>query len=127
MWDFNKRKSYEQSSGEQRRFHRIKMIIGLVCKRHQNNNINVFTDDVSVGGIKFFCHQPLEKKEDVMLEIPAGYGEYIRMNGTVAWIKQKGPHHYEGGINFLRLSDETQNSWKKFIRRNCEKVEDLDF
>lgn len=127
MWNFKKKPLGSAEDDEQRRFHRIKMIIGLVCKRNQKNTINVFTDDVSLGGIKFFCHSPIEKNEDVTLEIPSGYGEYIRVDGSVAWIKEKGPHHFEGGIEFHRINDEILSNWKKFIRRNCEKIEDIDF
>jgi len=124
MWKYGN-KSNNGSLNEQRHFHRIKMIIGLVCRRTQGNNINVFTDDISVGGIKFFCHSFLEKDEDVTLEIPAGYGEYLRLDGHVAWIKQKGPHHYEGGIEFGKINEDDLTSWKKFIMRNCEKGENF--
>ena len=113
---------------EKRRYHRIKIIMGLVCYRSQGKNINVFTDDVSVGGIKFFCHQPMSKKEDVKLEIPAGYGEIIKIDGHVAWIKENedAPGSYEGGIEFARMSEDDLRLWKKFIKRNSEFGQDID-
>ncbi|MCE1247966.1 MAG: PilZ domain-containing protein [Firmicutes bacterium] len=116
------------SPDEKRRYHRIKIIMGLVCYRSQGNNINVFTDDVSVGGIKFFCHQAMAKKEDVKLEIPAGYGEIIKIDGHVAWIKENegAPGSYEGGIEFSRMSEDNLHLWKKFIKRNSEIGQDID-
>ncbi|MCD4782746.1 MAG: PilZ domain-containing protein [Candidatus Eremiobacteraeota bacterium] len=126
MWKFKKSTRSELEETEQRRYHRIKIIVGLVCRRSQGNNINVFTDDVSEGGIRFFSQQSLEKKEDVSLEIPSGYGEMIRIEGRVIWIDQKGPHNYAGGIEFTRLSEENLQVWKKFIRRNSMKGQELD-
>lgn len=126
MWKFKKNTRNQIQETEQRRYHRIKIIVGLVCRRSQRNNINVFTDDVSLGGIRFFSQQSLEKKEEVSLEIPSGYGETIRIEGRIIWIDQKGPHSYEGGIEFTRLSEENLQVWKKFIRRNSVKGKELD-
>jgi len=126
MWKFKKKTLNQSEQTEQRRFHRIKIIVGLVCRRSQGNNINVFTDDVSLGGIRFFSQQPLDKKEEVSLEIPSGYGEIIRIEGRIIWIDQKGPHSYEGGIEFTRLSEENLQVWKRFIKRNSIKGHELD-
>jgi hypothetical protein len=71
----------------------------------------------------------MNKKEDVKLEIPAGHGEMLKIDGHVAWIKENegAPGSYEGGIEFSRMSEDNLRLWKKFIKRNSEFGEDLEF
>lgn len=95
------------------------MIMGMVCRRKDRNDVNVFTDDVSAGGIKFTCQAPLEKDEEVALDVPIGNGEYKTIPGRIAWIKKE-TIGIEGGIEFFRMDEGTKSEWSKFIQRNAE-------
>jgi hypothetical protein len=106
--------------GDQRRYSRMKMIMGMVCHRKGASDINVFTDDVSSGGIKFTCHVDLQRDEEVFLDVPIGNNEYKSIPGRIAWLR-KGHMNYEGGIEFYRLDDATKKLWEKFIEKNVEK------
>lgn len=111
---------------EKRRFHRIKMILGLACHRSSESSINIFTDDVSLAGIRFFAHQPLKNKEDVTIDIPVGQDTTLKLAGRVAWISEKAPNSFEGGVEFHVLGEEELRAWKKFIIRNSIQGEEIE-
>jgi hypothetical protein len=95
--------------------------MGMVCHRTKSRDINVFTDDVSGGGIKFSCSTQMDRGEEVTLDVPIGNGEYKAIPGKLAWFKANGIGGFEGGIEFHRLDEATKREWLKFIDRNAEK------
>jgi hypothetical protein len=109
------------TQGDKRRFLRMKMIMGMLCYRVAGPPANVFTDDVSLGGIKFTTSVVMERNEDVELDVPVGGGRYQRIRGRIAWIKKGVMNNFEGGIEFGRMDEETKKAWSKFIERNAEK------
>ncbi len=118
----NYRKGYHGSGRlhEKRKFYRIKMIIGWRCHRKKKKKINIFTDDISKAGIRFFCQQPMKNKEEVTIEFPVSPGKIIPIDGRVAWIRKKENGSYEGGVEFSPMDAESLRLWIKFIKRNCE-------
>lgn len=124
----NFRKGYHGSGWlqEKRKFYRIKMIIGLLCRRPVGTNINIFSDDVSKAGLRFFCQQEIKNKEEVTLEFPVGPGKIIPIDGRVAWVRRKENGSYEGGVEFSPMDAESQRLWVKFIKRNCELGADIN-
>lgn len=114
----------QRDSAERRRFVRIKFIVGLVCKRQDRDAINVFTDDVSMGGIKYFSHLPLQNNEKVRLEIPSRYGPSFYLNGRVVWVKNEDEKH-TGGIEFDDPEEEVLSKWKKFVNRNSSPGQEI--
>ena len=112
--------SEQDTSSEQRRYSRMKMIMGMVCRRQGKKDTNVFTDDVSAGGIKFTCSLQLDRGEEVFLDVPIGNGEYKSIPGKIAWVKKTALGGIEGGIEFDRMDNATRREWEKFIDRNAE-------
>jgi hypothetical protein len=116
------RSHFHQTRVDQRRFSRMKMIIGIICHRNGKPSANVFTDDVSIGGIKFTTQTLMDRDEVVELDVPIGQGKYQRIKGRVAWIRKGVLNNYEGGIEFGRIDDEARKAWQKFIERNVEQT-----
>jgi len=106
---------------EQRRYVRIKMIIGLTCHRLGAQDINIFSDNVSPGGIKFTTHAHMNRGEEVELDLPVEPGQYTRVAGKLAWFRKGANSCYEGGIEFEMMDDAALVAWGKFIERNVEK------
>jgi hypothetical protein len=98
----------------------MKMIMGMLCHRVDRPPANVFTDDVSLGGIKFTTTAQMERDELVELDVPIGHGKSQRIAGRIAWIRKGVLNNFEGGIEFGRISDEVKKAWQKFIERNTE-------
>lgn len=97
------------------------MILGIVCHRENKEDINIFTDDISPGGIRFTSNVRIERNEDVKVDIPIGHGQFKSVNGTVAWIRRGVIHAFEGGIKFEDIDEKTQKALSQFIERNAEK------
>ncbi len=108
-------------ANEKRRYRRMRMILGIVCKRQGKPSVNIFTDDVSPGGLRFTSHDLLEKGEEVTVVLPIGHGVFKEVKGVVAWIRHGVIHKYEGGIRFDSMDEDTVRQWEKFIERNAEK------
>jgi hypothetical protein len=114
------RGQFHQTRIEQRRFSRMKMIIGIICHRSGKPAANVFTDDVSLGGIKFTTQTLMDRDEMVELDIPVGSGKYQRIKGRIAWIRKGVLNNYEGGIEFGLIDSDARRAWQKFIERNTD-------
>ncbi|MBM3460535.1 MAG: PilZ domain-containing protein [Armatimonadetes bacterium] len=103
---------------EQREFERIRMILGVVC-RQRGEDFNIFTDDVSVGGMRFVSQHPVYVNEEVTLFVVLSpESKPVSMHGHVVWLNTEGERQFVGGLQFNELSPEIEKRWAEFIQRN---------
>lgn len=102
---------------EQREFERIRMILGVVC-RQRGEDFNIFTDDVSVRGIRFISQHPVHIDEDATLFVMLPPDQKISLKGKVVWARDEGTHQFVGGISFTDTPKDVEQRWADFIFRN---------
>lgn len=103
---------------ERREFERIRMILGVVC-RQRGEDFNIFTDDVSLGGIRFISQHAVYPNEDATLFLSLNPEQRpVSIRGQVAWVRAEGEHQYVGGIAFEDVPEGTAHDWAEFIERN---------
>ncbi|MFP4499264.1 MAG: PilZ domain-containing protein [Vulcanimicrobiota bacterium] len=110
-----------KQSSEKRRYQRIKMILGIVCHRQDKPDVTIFTDDVSMGGLKFTSQDKMERDEELKIDLPVGLGRYKKVIGRVVWFRKGLINSYEGGVEFEDMDENIVRSWEKFIERNIVK------
>jgi hypothetical protein len=103
---------------EQREFARIRMILGVVC-RQRGQDFNIFTDDVSRGGIRFISQHPVFGDESATLFIMLDPDQKaVSIRGQVMWVQEESPQRFTGGIQFKDVGPAVEKSWLDFIDRN---------
>jgi c-di-GMP-binding flagellar brake protein YcgR len=125
MWQILKRnlknKDEDQvSTGERRRMDRIRMLLTINCQSsEQPDPIRIMTENINVTGIKFISSTQLFFGEILNMNILLhSHFPNITVKGRVVWCNRKsvyGKTCYEGGVEFLTLSNEDRIYLQKFI------------
>ncbi len=108
------------STGERRRMDRIRMLLTINCQSsEQPDPIRIMTENINVTGIKFISSTQLFFGEILNMNILLhSHFPNITVKGRVVWCNRKsvyGKTCYEGGVEFLTLSNEDRIYLQKFI------------
>jgi hypothetical protein len=116
-------KDGEEASRDARRYERIRMVLSVMCRREGQEAVNVFTDNVSVTGIKFISQKALSEGDTATLHILLHpIGETLRARGRVVWIKALGKQQFEGGLEITEMETGARMRWADFISQNRAEI-----
>ncbi|TVR70507.1 MAG: PilZ domain-containing protein [Spirochaetaceae bacterium] len=75
--------------------------------------------DISYGGICLITDRKLEENKMFTLQffLP-GDAEPMALHGKIAWIRSVGEHHYENGISFWRVDEETEKRLVEYLKQS---------
>ncbi|MDQ7825940.1 MAG: PilZ domain-containing protein [Candidatus Eremiobacteraeota bacterium] len=109
-----------QHETNKRNLRRIKMLLIVSCQsREHQDPFQIMTDNVNVHGIKFVSTKKLFASEIISMKILLrSHFPTISAKGRVVWCDSRmmrGKSLYEGGIEFISISDEDARFFEKFI------------
>jgi hypothetical protein len=108
---------------EKRRTRRIDTALFVYCHNVKKADpFEMMTCDVNVMGIKFSSPVRLKQGEVLEMKIVLFFHlPSIIARGRVVWCRKKalfGKFRYEGGIEFIQLSEKDKRTFQKFIDRH---------
>jgi hypothetical protein len=137
MWQILKRgeKHTETSAAksaatdDRRRLERIRMLLTINCQSHDHNEpFRIMTENVNIQGIKYVTSTKLYPGEVIGMKILLhSHFPNINVKGRVAWCDKKfmyGKSCFEGGIEFINMSEADGKYLQKFIDKH--RVDELD-
>lgn len=120
MWWIKKKKHDSVPSPENRRkLERIRNILTILCRKEgENEDFRIYTDNVSMGGVKFITQEHLDVGNEMrMIILLHSIHTQITARGAVTWINSLGKQQFEGGIEFISMEAEDQKRFNDFIMR----------
>jgi hypothetical protein len=117
------------SVDDRRRLERIRMLLTINCQSHEHvEPFRIMTENVNTNGIKFVTSVKLYSGEVIAMKILLhSHFPNINVRGRVVWCDKKfmyGKSCYEGGIEFINMSEADGKYLQKFIDKH--RVDDLD-
>ncbi|MDQ7823976.1 MAG: PilZ domain-containing protein [Candidatus Eremiobacteraeota bacterium] len=110
------------SGTERRKASRFKMVLSLECSSPRSESVfEVKSENVSTAGLNFISHHMLIADEILTIRIalhPALLS--LEVTGRVVWCDERHSAaglHYEGGIEFVNISDKDAKKLEFFIDR----------
>ena len=109
---------------EQRKFPRLNMSVTVYWEKVADDtspSASGVTRDISAGGISMILNDKVKVGDVLDLELNLADGKVIQTKGRIVWVEtfniigSKNEVGYEGGIEFLEMSEETKKELGHFI------------
>ncbi|MHC9544978.1 MAG: PilZ domain-containing protein [Vulcanimicrobiota bacterium] len=107
---------------DRRKANRFKMLLSVECYSPENGDtLKLKAENISTSGLKFITHSKpfIDELFTMRICLPSPFPS-LEVTGRVVWCDEKlssGKLHYEGGVEFVYISDSDIRILEFFIDR----------